>query len=315
MKTSRHSRTQWSKTESGIAIPSGAIANLERQSTDSYVDAKHQALEIERLFAAHGLSIHPDCSLARQIRETKKLSDAWLTGNDAETTVDRLLAALVIGRISSALLSLHDNAEAEFYLKKMQSGDLELLSRKISTAKDFLWELELCAKLQDLGFTSALKDPPDILVEFEGSVIAIPCKKVYSNKNTERVLSNAVRQVEASYDYGIAAINLDDLIPDKVILKMESHSDAADFLNDFNQKFLRTNERHFRKYLESSRLLAAYISTTVVADIEESSAGLSNFSQATIWTIPGLPKDKEIQIKRFFTQMMKTRFPEVIGER
>ena len=112
-----------------------------------------------------------------------------------------------------------------------------------------------------------------------------------------------------------AAINLDDLIPDKVILKMESHSDAADFLNDFNQKFLRTNERHFRKYLESSRLLAAYISTTVVADIEESSAGLSNFSQATIWTIPGLPKDKEIQIKRFFTQMMKTRFPEVIGER
>ncbi|PLW68274.1 hypothetical protein [Pseudohalioglobus lutimaris] len=128
-----------------------------------------------------------------------------------------------------------DNNEAEFYLRKMQSGDLDLLCRKISDAKGFLWELELCAKLQDLGFTCALRDPPDILVEFEGSVIAIPCKKVYSNKNVERVLSNAVKQVETSFDYGIAAINLDDLIPEKVILKQASHSDAAESLNDFNQ--------------------------------------------------------------------------------
>ncbi|WP_133125999.1 hypothetical protein [Pseudohalioglobus lutimaris] len=95
MKTKKHSQTQWSETEGGIAIPSGAIANLERQSTDSYVDAKYQALAIEELYTARGLSIHPGSSLAQQIDETKKLSDAWLTGNDAEATVDRLLAALV----------------------------------------------------------------------------------------------------------------------------------------------------------------------------------------------------------------------------
>ncbi len=158
--------------------------------------------------------------------------------------------------------------------------------------------------MKALGFDADLVDPPDIICRFNGAKIAVPCKKIYSVANVEKVLSNAVKQVEAKFDYGIAAFNLDDLLPEDAILSANTNDEAGKILDDFNVTFLRGQERHFRKYLESSRLLAAHISTAALATLKNESPGLTNVRQATIWTIPGLPHDKERQLKRFFNQMM-----------
>ena len=104
------------------------------------------------------------------------------------------------------------------FLTVFTSGSLNLQQRDNSLAKNMLWELELWSILRRRSFSATLREPPDIVVIFEGAMVGIACKKLYSENNVEKVLSEAVGQIEAVFDYGIVAVNLDDLIlPDQIL--------------------------------------------------------------------------------------------------
>ena len=165
--------------------------------------------------------------------------------------------------------------------------------------------LELWSILRRRSFSTTLREPPDIVVTFEGARVGIACKKLYSENNVEKVLSEAVGQIEAAFDYGIVAVNLDDLIlPDK-ILKARNQEEMGKILRDLNLAFLNRHKRHFKKYLAPGRLLSAIVSTSVLAETYNQRPRFNVLQQATIWAIPGLPSEKEKQLGRFYMQLMK----------
>jgi hypothetical protein len=213
--------------------------------------------------------------------------------------------AALLDRIADAVLPLSIVPDRIGFLAALLSGTLDLLDRKRSRAKDVLWELELWATLRRRSFDAILEEPPDIVVKFAQSKIGIACKKVYSEKHVQNVLSEAVAQIESNFDFGIVAVNLDDLVPANGILKASTQETMAQRLRDLNAWFLTAHERHFRKYLAAGRVISALVSTGVLADVSRARTRFNNARQFTVWTIPGLPFEKDRQLKKFYEILMR----------
>ena len=190
------------------------------------------------------------------------------------------------------------------YLTALTSGRLSLRDHGLSPAKDVLWEIELWETLLRHGFTAELAEPPDIVVSFEGVLVGIACKKFYFEKHVQNVLSQAVAQIESSFRFGIIAVNLDDLWIYEDAQIYENIETAAKAIEVFNERFLDSHKRHFKKYLAPSRAIAALVSTDILAEIKHGRARINNASQMTVWTIPGLEDEKERQLRRFYKQLM-----------
>jgi hypothetical protein len=294
----------WHDTESGLVIPIGIASDLFQSNSQTYLAIKSKACAIEELYSDIGLLLPPTCDLACLIADAKTLSDSWLLNRTDEMAMFRLFRAVHLDRIADAILPLRGIQDCVKYLNALTSGSLDFHEREKSFSKNILWEIELWAVLRRRSFDARLSEPPDIVVEFEDAKIGIACKKFYSEKHVQNILSEAVGQIEESFDYGIVALNLDDLVPANQILRTPNQQTMGEFVNDLNVDFLRRHERHFRKYLSSARLLSALVSTTVLADVFTADTRFNNAKQVTIWTIPGLPPEKEKQLRRFYEKMM-----------
>jgi len=305
MTTRRTSEQLWHTTGSGLVVPGGISSELSLSSTQTVLQIKDKARAIEKLYNDNSLPLPPTCDLANLIDDAKALSDAWLM-DSKDGTVERLRFRITfLDRIADAILPLSDVAERLKYLTILTSGNHDLQQHNRSFAKDILWELELWSILRRRSLNATLCEPPDITVVFENSTVGIACKKFYSENNVEKVLSEAVEQIEDKYDFGILAVNLDDLILPDQILKAPTQEAMGRSIGNLNVAFLHRHERHFRKYLASGRLLTALVSTSLLADTYNEKPGFNIARQVTIWAIPGLPQEKEKQLKRFYMQLME----------
>lgn len=303
MVTRKTHQRIWLNTPSGIAIPSGTSSEVSQSSSLSYLRIKEKAIAIERLFAGSKVPLPKTCDLAQLIEDAKTLSDSWLT--DCSTPTTTLFRAGLLDRIAEAVLPLANMSGRQKYLMALVSGSLDLLKRKRSKSKDVLWELELWAVLRKRSLEASLTEPPDIVVMYEDTKIGIACKKLYSEKHVQNILSQAVAQIEAAFDFGIVAINLDDLVPPDTILQSPNQDAMGQFIDNLNVNFLRRHERHLRKYLASGRILSALVSTSVLADVYGQQTRFNNARQVTVWTIPGLTPEKAKQLGRFYNQVMQ----------
>ena len=295
----------WHRLSNGILVPNGYVSDHSRSGTDTYLEIKQKAQFVESFYADFGMEIPRECGLGYVIKCAKELSDAWLIDGAESVSDEVLYGAAHLNRVSEGILALRDQYDPVPYLRKLINGSLDFLDREQSEAKNFLWELELLRSLHEHGVNANLVEPPDIVCEFEGSSIGIACKKIYSEGNVEKVLSQGVAQIEDKYEFGIIAINIDNLTPAGTILVVDTQEEMADRVSDLNKDFLRRHERHFRRYLTSGRLLSALISTNVLADFRGERVRLNNARQSTVWTIPGLSVEKEQTLRRFYNQIME----------
>ncbi len=294
----------WRKQKSGLVVPEGVVSDFSHSSSHSYLRIKEKAIAVEKLYADSNVPLAHTSDLFRLIADAKLLSDSWLMGSAKDHPMTLLFRAGLLDRIADPLLLLHDVPNRAHFLSVVASGDLNLLDRKKSRAKDILWELELWEILKGRSCNAALVEPPDIVVKLAESTIGIACKKLYSQKHVQNVLSEAVAQIETSFDFGIIAINIDDLIPPNKILRTPTREDMSKFLSNLNAKFLHAHERHFRKYLASGRVISALVSTAVLADVHQTTPRFNHARQSTIWTIPGLAPEKARQLRSFYNQFM-----------
>jgi hypothetical protein len=276
------------------------MLDIERSEKQRF---RHDAIKsqidgIESIYSDSNISINSSHQLFGLLSDAKDLASEWGEGNTDETDMRKLFSTLHIGRIYSGIELLASEENKEKYLKDLLNGSLNFFEREISHAKSILWELEAFTKIKKVIHETYL-DEPDIVVNINQLSIAIPCKKTFSEKGVPKVLSNAVAQIEKKHEFGIVAINIDDLIPENVLLKARTFHEAGDKLHAYNMKFLGRNERHFLKYLSSSRIVAVVASTSVVTDILEESPKFNNFSQWAIWTIHGLKPEHEKAIDEF----------------
>lgn len=304
MATRKSTQRIWQTSESGLATPEGLVSDLSVSSSQTYLAIKENAVAVEDLYAANNITLSPASDLAKLISDAKTLSDAWLMGQADKLPMTVLFRVAHLDRIAAAILPLSDVQGRSKYLNALGSGSLDLLSRKRSNAKDILWELELWSMLKRRSFDADLEDPPDIVVNFQGMKIGIACKKLYSEGHVQNVLSQAVAQIEPRFDFGIAAMCIDDLLPPKEILRAPTQEVMSQEIKKINAQFLQSHERHFRKYLGSGRLISAVISTSVLADTYREKPRFNNARQSTAWTIPGLSTKKELALKKFYSRLM-----------
>jgi len=305
MVTKKSVKQIWYARESGLVIPEGTVSDFSQSSSQTYLQIKENALALEQLYADANVPLPPTSDLALLIADAKGLSDSWLTGQIEKLQITQLFRVGHLDRIAQATLLLREVPDQTKFLTVLASGSLDLLDRKKSSAKNTLWELELWAILKRGSFNATLEEPPDIVVDFEKSRIGIACKKLYSEKHVQNVLSEAVAQIEARFDLGIIAMSLDDLVPPNKILHTPTQETMSQHISELNSRFLGSHERHFRKYLASGRLISALVSTSVLADVYQTRVRFYNARQSTIWTIPGLPPEKDKALRRFYNLLMR----------
>jgi hypothetical protein len=304
MATRKSVQRIWHGRESGLVVPQGIVSDLSKSSSQTYLQIKEKAFAVEQLYAASYVPLATASDLGRLIADAKELSDSWLMGQAEKHPMTLLFRVGLFDRIADAVLPLLDVLDRRGYLISLASGSLDLLERKRSNAKDVLWELELWAILKRASFDATPQEPPDIVVHFGETKIGIACKKLYSEKHVQNVLSQAVAQIEASFDFGIIAVNIDDLVPPNKILKTPTHETLSQYIRELNARFLAFHERHFRKYLASGRVISVLVSTSVLADVFRNRPRFNHARQSTVWTIPGLPLQKARELRKFYDRLM-----------
>lgn len=289
----------WIPTQAGVLIPAGNALETSARKTTNFLHVKDRAKEIQELYASAGLTMPPSCGLATLIENAKLLSDRWFTNQTTDDSMIDVFYALHLDRIAGAILSLRDVPGKEKYLNDLTSGELDFFKRESSYAKNIFWELELWSTLRRSCSSAFLQDPPDIVLDLRGGRLGISCKKLYSENNVEKVLSEAVSQVEDDFDVGVVAINLDDLTPPDTVLHAKNKTDMDRILGERTAEFLKCHERHFRKYLSSGRLVSVLVSVSVIAEVLDWKVRFNNASQSMAWTIPGLIPEKEALLEQF----------------
>jgi len=295
---------KWDLTPTGVIFPSSKITDLSIRSKSNFLDIKNRAVEIENLYENSSIRLDARSGLGQLIKHAKELSDNWLLGNDDGFSYEIFFLSMHLDRIAVTILLLENVPDKIQFLKRLKSGSLNFFNRDKSEAKNTLWEIEVWAQLRKRINSVKLEEPPDIVVEFENSKIGISCKKVYSETHVQNVLSKAVKQIEKEYEFGIVAINIDDLLPPDVVLKMNSSDAVIGRLHVFNTDFINRHIRHFTKYFSQSRIISAIVSTAIIVDVPPERPRFRNTFQWTVWAVTEIPERHKIQLKRFYDLVM-----------
>ena len=275
----------WVRSSGGILIPDGYRIQSSVEKSRSLLQLKNDAKKILGLADKDGVLISEASDFSSLLSSAVKASDDFFIGGEVSNRA--WLSVVQFSRVCDALLALEGTEDFKQLLRKLCSGSLNLLSRVQSQPKNFLWEGELLGMLRMCKLDAVMREPPDIVVTCLGEEIGIACKKLYSERNVEKVFSNGVRQLSGGFDHGMVAFNLDDLVPENFVLYESSETNAAERINVLNRKFIGYHARHFHKYLNSERVSAAFVSTSVPVNIGNDPQNLRNIRQSTVWTLPG----------------------------
>lgn len=292
----RTSGQVWERSAAGVLIPQGTILEASDRRSTNILGIKERAVAIEALYAGAGIDLSPVSALGKFIRNAKEVSDRWLSAKGQ--TYPEMFATMHMMRIADAVLSLEGHARRTYYLERLLAGEIDFFKRVESDAKNVLWELEFWSSLKRRGAPAQLRDPPDIVVNLAGGSLGVACKKVYSEANIEKTLSNAAKQVK-DFEIGIVAMNVDDLTPADTVLAVNDQQEMNEILRTHCEEFLQRHERHLRRYLSQQRLVAALVSIHVVADVRAWRVRFNNAWSATIWSLPELSEDKRRLTREF----------------
>ncbi|MCP5183596.1 MAG: hypothetical protein H6993_06505 [Pseudomonadales bacterium] len=273
--------------ESGLLVPIGTTGSVREHSSHTYLNIKEKAQQVEVLYRRNGLKINMTSDLGRLIGLAVDLSDAWFLNRMNDVSDETLFNVCYFEKIASSLLEAQEEPNIKEYLQKLSGSVLDPFLREHSTAKDAAWELELFSSLKRRGILVSLQEP-DIVATYGEKRIAIACKKLYSSNHVQSIASNANKQIRESSAPGIIALNIDNLIAPEVHRNSSTFDEVGGYLNSFNMDFLRSNERHIRKYLETRGLLAALVSTSTIAIVPGERQSLNYARETLIWHIPGI---------------------------
>lgn len=251
-----------------------------------------QVRYIQDIFDKCGIEINKHSFLYKLLSNTLK------NYNSSNTALE-IFDALYVNRIYSALINLEDYQNINKYLKDLLSSTLDFMDVSQSHSKNILFELEVTGKLRKI-FKDTYLAEPDIVVPFEDGNVGIACKKIISEKNLEKQLSNGVNQIKQNdFIFGIVAINIDNLLPEKTILNADTFNEALDLLHNKNMAFINKYSHKFLKYLTENRIISVLVVSSTIADIKNERPRFNNISQSTIWTIQGLEEEHKNKINQF----------------
>lgn len=288
-------------TADGSLEQIGHTSEVSAESTSTFEAVAESAGRLRKLYAEQGLDIGKSPSLVGLLEDAERLASVA----EDERTMYQLFSALQVKRLSEAVLALEGNAQIRLKLAETLDGPVSFLSRKRSKAKDTLWELELHRVLAECGMESEFAEP-DLMLALAGTGAGVACKKLYSEANVEKVLSQGIRQVEKASGTGIVALDIEDLLPENAILQVPDSEAMVRRLNEHNDGFMRRHERHLRKYLEPGRAISVVVSCSAIVDIVSRSPRFYTARQTTMWNIPNQYSTQSSQVKAILSALLSS---------
>ncbi len=264
----------------------------------NHIAIQQQVEFIEYMFHESDVRISSQHYLFELLKEVREHFSEY-------TSIAIVIKALYISRIADAMKCLENVKNRRKYLKDLLNGSLDFLVNEPSHAKSILFELEILTHIKS-AFNESYLAEPDIFVKMSEANIGIACKKITSENSLQKALSKAVKQIDNnSFEFGIVAINVDDLLlPEYSILTADTFSNVLQTLYENNEDFIARHERHFRKYLNESRIVAVIVTTSIFADVKSDSPRFNNVFQWAIWTIPEI-SEKHKKIMRDFRNLVQ----------
>ncbi|MFM0327712.1 hypothetical protein [Caballeronia glebae] len=254
-----------------------------RKST--YADVAARVQDCKAYLTDQRIVVHRDSALNMLFRDAESLARDWANGV-AEGDIRRLINTAHANRIAEAILLLRDEAEIQEVLRRIARNNVDLSKRPPSQGKDALWELNLLALLRRLGVQAKLLDPPDIVANFEFGKYPIACKKIYSERGVEAQMRKGAKQLAPYQGGGLVALNIDDLIPEDVLLRSESAATAGAFLDRLNMSFIERHQIVLQRFVLEGKCDGVLVSTTALSDITNGDRTRFNtFTQSTLWTV------------------------------
>ncbi len=237
-------------------------------------------------FAQFGLDLNKSRSLSRYLSYASIMADFEENESSTKPSFSNLLGALHLHWIGEAVLSGTIPTEFKNKLEELLDGDLDLLKRNRTRAKDTLWEFEVRNVLARGNILSRFEEP-DLVISSSPTPIGIACKKIYSEKNLGKTVSIAVEQIERRGQEGVIALNIDDLLPADVLVKVPNSIRAINHFRRRCEEFIERHERIFLRYLEAGRCLFVMVSSGGFVDIPDSIPRLNAVRQSLSWRVPG----------------------------
>lgn len=238
------------------------------------------------LFSQFGLDLHKNRSLSRFLADASIMADFEENEKSTKPSFENLMGALHLHWIGEAVLSGKIPTKFKNKLEELLDGELDLLKRVRTRAKDTLWEFEVRNVLARANIPSMFEEP-DLIIPTSATPIGIACKKIYSEENLSKTVSNAVKQIERRGQEGVVALNTDDLLPADVLVKVPNSDRAISHFRRRCEEFIQRHERIFLKYLEAGRCLFVMVSSGGFVDIPESLPRFNAVRQSLSWRVPG----------------------------
>jgi len=225
-----------------VPANAGAVQAVASSTSISFLEGKDEPEAVRPMYQAAGIQLNPSCDLAAHIAAAGEVCDQWLSGKVRKIPIGLLFRGIQMDKIATSVLAAKKHPKLADHLRNLASGSLDVMDRRSSKAKNTLWELELHALLLARGIAADLDDP-DIVAKLSDTVIGIAWKKIYFHKNVEKTLSGGVAQTEEVSEYGLLAINLDDLWPPNQLRASPSDEELGHSMTQENLAFLKQHER------------------------------------------------------------------------
>lgn len=241
-------------------------------------------LRVEEALAARKLPVHSGSCLGAlfaKIRRLKSRANS-LTDNQWRKIFLKANEGIWIARAIEAALKEEPDSTQEIFHRIVRS-QISLSEREQSLGKDALWELDLYRRIK-FGTTPIRFAEPDLVVSLGADLgeYSVACKKIYSEQAVLNQLERACSQLKTHGRPGIAAFNLDDLVPENEVWTEPNNPALKRRLNNMNRSFILSNKEIFRVALERGDCDGIVVFTSVIAEVPEAAQPI-HVAHASAW--------------------------------
>ena len=263
------------------------LHGVERSDrVDTYAQVAAFVGQARKTLADKGMPAGPACAVGALFAKADRLDREWEESKPSND-IEMLIQAGEAVRIAEAVMEAIELPEAQEAIRRITKSDMRLSTRQPSQGKDSLWELDLMAFLRRRGVTAIFKDPPDLELDLPGlsAPYGIACKKVYSDASVGKQFSKGLKQLVPYSGAGVVAFNLDDLTPERSLLRAANRRDASDHLHGLNIGFMERHQIRFQEAVMAGRCDGVWISSCVHADVADLSPRFNRITENTLWTV------------------------------
>ena len=225
---------------------------------------------IEKACLEMGVNIHSKSALGKCIEATKKINNAWESGDktisNSPDFFDLLDGMHLCGIIGTSIKLFRDQTGFKDKIELLTKDELNFNISIHSSSRNLLSEIIIANTFKRINWQVNWEEP-DLIVEHRVNNhtirFAIACKMLESINNLEKLLSKAKKQIHNNTSSavgvlkGLVAVDLSQIFNNNVLrtLEFKDGPSITKILADDLQRFEKNHKRLFDKLKSSNEII------------------------------------------------------------